>query len=153
MPPHSTKTPGLPRDLAALATDPRFALHDGRFQEVIVDTTAEVVTMVVNAGSLHVGYRRLTLTFQRAKVVPDDLQRLAEAIGAEFRANHWHQRRAVTEIQESEVDVLPDGRFALRFRLWPFYAFAIEFSRFSLAEVPRSARGSERAGRFVLSAT
>jgi hypothetical protein len=77
----------------------------------------------------------------------DNLSRLADAVGAEFRANDWHQRRTVTEIQKHEVGVLPDGRYALRLQLWPFYKFAIEFSAFSLVEVPRSARGPpERDG-------
>ena len=150
MPPHPSLDARLPHDLAALATDPRFALHDGRFHEVAVDPATQAVTMVIDCGDLQVGYRRLSLSFDGATIVPDDLQRLADAIGAEFRANHWHQRRTVTEIRRQEVDVLPDGRYVLRLRLWPFYKFAIEFSGFSLVEVPMSARGPARAGRFTV---
>jgi hypothetical protein len=143
----------LPSDLAALATDPRFALHDGRFHQVTVDTTVQTVTMVIDCGDLQVGYRRLSLSFDHATIVPDNLQRLADAIGAEFRANHWHRGRTVTEIRRREVAVLPDGRYILRFWLWPFYKFAIEFSRFSLGEVQMSARGPARAGKFTLAAS
>jgi hypothetical protein len=150
MPSKSSPAAKLPRDLAALATDPRFDLHDGRFHEVTVDTRAQAVTMVINCGDLQVGYRRLTLSFDRATVVPDDLSRLADAVSAEFRANHWHTGRTVSEIQRQEVGVLPDGRYVLRLRLWPFYKFAIEFSGFSLVEIPMSARAPARAGRFTV---
>lgn len=150
MPPQPSLDPGLPRDLARLATDPLLDLHDGRFQEVTVDTAAQAVMMVINSGSLQVGYRRLTLTFDQATVVPDNLQLLAEAVGAEFRANHWHQRRAVTEILTHKVEILPEGRFVLRLRLWPFYQFAIEFSGFSLVEARMAGRGPARAGRFIV---
>jgi len=150
MPLHASVDPRLPPDLAALATDPHFALHDGRFHEVTVDTAAQTVIMAIDCGDLQVGYRRLSLWFKGARVVPDDLQHLAEAVGAEFRANHWHQRRTVTEIRRQEVHLLPDGRYVLRLELWPFYRFAIEFSAFSLAEVPMSARGPARAGRFSI---
>jgi len=109
MPRHASLDPRLPPDLAALAADPHFALHDGRFHEVTVDTAAQTVIMAIDCGDLQVGYRRLSLWFKEATVVPDDLQRLAEAVGAEFRANHWHQRRTVTEIRGQEVHLLPDG--------------------------------------------
>lgn len=142
--------PRLPADLAALATDPRLDLHDGRFQEVTVDLEAQEVTMVIDGGDLLVGYHRLTLHFRGTTIVPHNLQRLAAAVGAEFRANHWHQRRTVTEIQAQEIDLLPDGRFVLRLRLWPFHEFAIEFAMFSLAEAPLTGRGLERAGRFII---
>lgn len=140
----------LPPDLAALATDPRLSLQDGRFHELTVDTRDKTITMVIDCGDLQVGYRRLTLSFEGASIVPDDLQRVAAAVGAEFRANHWHQGRTVTEVHGHKVAVLPDGRFALRLRLWPFYRFAVEFSGFSLVEVPMSAPGPVRAGRFTL---
>lgn len=150
MPTHQSLDARLPRDLAALATDPRFALKDGRFHEVAVDTIRQAVTMVINCGDLQVGYRRLSLSFVAATIVPDDLSRLADAVGAEFRANHWHLGRTVTEIRRQEVDVLPDGRYVLRLWLWPFHRFAVEFSGFSLVEVPMSGRGPARAGRFTV---
>jgi hypothetical protein len=92
----------------------------------------------------------LSLSFDRATILPDDLQRVADAVGAEFRANHWHPRRTVTEIFRHQVDVLPDGRCALHLVLWPFHEFSIEFSGFSLVELPLSARGPARAGCFTL---
>jgi hypothetical protein len=150
MPPHPRPDARLPRDLAALATDPRFALDDGRFHEVAVDTTAHAVTIVIDCGDLQVGYRRLSLSFDEATIVPNNLQRLADAVGAEFRVNHWHQRRTVTEIQGYEIDLLPHARYVLRLRLRPFYTFGIEFSGFSLVEVPMSALGPARAGRFTI---
>jgi hypothetical protein len=139
----------LPPDLAALATDPRLSLHDGRFHELNVDTRDKRITMVIDCGDLQVGYRRLTLSFEGASIRPDDLQRVAAAVGAEFRPNHWHRARAVTEVLEHKVDVLPDGRFVLRLRLWPFYRFAVEFSGFSLGEVPMADPRPARAGRFT----
>jgi hypothetical protein len=142
--------PSLPPDLAALTTDPRRSLHDGRFHEFVVDTRKKAITIAIDCGDLQVGYRRLTLSFEGASIVPDDLQRLAAAVGAEFRANHWHRGRTVTEVLDSTVDALPDGRFALRLRLFPFYQFAVEFSEFSLVEVSLAARGPGRAGRFKL---
>lgn len=139
----------LPADLAALATDRRLSLHDGRFHEVIVDTSGQSVTIAIDCGDLQVGYRRLTLSFEGASIVPDDLRLLAAAVGAEFRANHWSRGRTVTEVLGQQVGVLPDGRFFLRLRLWPFYRFAVQFSGFSIVEVPISARGPARAGRFT----
>jgi hypothetical protein len=150
MPRHPSLDTRLPHDLASLATDPRFALKDGRFHEVAVNTTTSAVTMMIDCGDLQVGYRQLSLAFDGATVVPDDLERLAAAVGAEFRANHWHQRRTVTEIRKQEVDVLPDGRYVLRLWLWPFYEFAIEFSGFSIVSIPMSTQGPVRAGRFTL---
>lgn len=142
--------PALPAALAAVATDARLDLHDGRFQEVTVDREAQKIVMVIDCGNLQVGYRRLTLQFDRAAVVPDNLQLLAEAIGAEFRSNHWHQGRSVTEIRVVEVDVLPGGRSILRLRLWPFHQFAIEFGALALTEEALDARGREQAGKFVV---
>jgi hypothetical protein len=142
--------PRLPTDLMALTTDPRLNLHDGRFREVIVAPNEMKVAMVIDGGDLEFGYRRVTLQFEGATVVPDNVQLLAEAVGAEFHPNHWHKERQVTEVQDVEVDLLPDGRFSLRLRLRPFYEFAIEFSGFSLAEDPLEARGPARAGTFVV---
>lgn len=142
--------PQLPTALAALATDPRLDLHDGRFREVRVDREAQEIVMVIDCGDLQEGYRRLTLRFEGAAVVPHNLHLLAEAIGAEFRPNHWHQRRSVTEIRVVEVDLLPGGRFILRLRLWPFHEFAIEFDAISIAEESLNVRGPERAGKFVV---
>jgi hypothetical protein len=138
----------LPPDLAALATDPRRSLHDGRFHEFVVDSRKKTITIAIDCGDMQIGYRRLTFSFEGASIVPDDLARLADAVGAEFRANHWHRGRSVTEVLESTVGALPDGRFALRIRLFPFYQFAIEFSGFSLVDMPMAARGPARAGRF-----
>ena len=142
--------PQLPTALAALATDPRLDVHDGRFREVTVDREAREIVMVIDCGNLQVGYRRLTLRFDRAAVTPDNLQLLADAIGAEFRSNHWHQGRSVTEIRAVEVDLLPGGRFNLGMRLWPFHEFAIEFDALSIAEEALDARGPKRAGKFVV---
>jgi hypothetical protein len=121
----------LPPNLAALMTDPRLSLHDGRFHEFTVDTRSSAITIAIDCGDLQVGYRRLTLSFEGASIVPNDLRLLADAVGAQYRPNHWHQGRTVTEVLEHKVADLPGGRFVLRLRLWPFYQFAIEFSGFS----------------------
>ena len=142
--------PRLPRVIRALATDPALDLHDGRFELVDVDLEAGRVTMLIGAGILDVGYRQLSLRFDEATVVPENLHLLAEAIGASFRPNHWRRGRGVTEIRYHEVDLLPDGRFVLRLRLWPFHEFAVEFGAFSYSEVPLPARPAARPGRFVI---
>ena len=141
--------PQLPPDLLALATEPRLNLHDARFREVRVDRDAAEMDLTIECGYLQVGYRRITLHFGSAHVVPDNLYLLAEAIGAEFRSNHWHRQRKVTEILAHEVDVRPGGRFALALRLTPFYEFAVEFGTLSLTEVPIGERSPARAGRYV----
>ena len=127
----------LPPDLDALATEPRLNLHDAEIREVVIDE-ADRVTIVVNAGDLQLGYRELTLDFAGARIVPDNLQALAYAVGARFETGHWGS--TVTVIRAQEVDVLPDGGFVLRLRLWPFYAFAIEFSGLQLTEAPSHGR-------------
>ena len=142
--------PRLPRVTHALATDPVLDLHDGRFELVEVDREAGRVTMVIDAGALDMGYRQLALRFDEAAIVPDNLWLLAEAVGASFRPNHWRRERGVTEIRYQEVDLLRDGRFVLRLRLWPFHEFAVEFGAFSYSEVPIAARPAARPGRFVI---
>jgi hypothetical protein len=148
----ATIAPRLPVQLAKLAMDPAFDLHDGRFQEVSADLDAGRIAMTIACGDLQSGYRSLTIRFDGARIFPDETKRLAEAVGAEFRANHWHQQRAVTEVLDQEVDLLPDGRFVLRLRLWPFYEFAVEFSKISVALTPLKDRPRARAGRFHLAA-
>ena len=106
--------------------------------------------MEIDAGDLQVGYRRLTLRFADAAIVGENLQLLAEAVGASFRANHWHGRREVTEIRSIKMSDVPNGRHTLRLRLWPFHAFAIEFAEMSITEEPLDARGEARPGRFVV---
>jgi hypothetical protein len=141
-------TPLLPTPLAALASDPRFDLHDGRFHEVVLDHEAQEITLAIDCGDIQVGYRRLTLRFERASVVPDNLLLLAEAVGAEFRPNHWHNHKSVTEIRFTEVDVVPGDKYILRMRLWPFHEFGIEFGAVSITELALEARSPRRAGRF-----
>lgn len=133
-----------------LTTDPRLSLHDGRFREVVVHRATRDITMVIDAGDLQVGYRRLTLRFAEAGVVGQNLYLLAEAIGASFRANHWHAKREVTEIHSIKRGDLPNGRHTLRFKLWPFHAFAFEFAEVSIADEPLEARGEARPGRFIV---
>ncbi len=137
-------------DLLALATEPRLNLHDARFKEVRVDRDAAEVEVTIECGDVQVGYRLITLDFGSASIVPDNLYLLAAAVGAEFRSNHWHRGRAVTEILAHEVDIRPDGRYALALRLTPFYEFVVEFETLSLIEVPLTERSPARAGRFVL---
>jgi hypothetical protein len=140
--------PRLAPDLAALATDPRSNLHDARFHEVRVDRDRAEVDLIIDGLWDGEGYRRLTLQFDGAAIVPDNLWLLAEAVGAEFRSNTWHRQRKVTEIMAQEVDVLRDGRFVLRLRLSPFYEFGIEFDAMTLTDAPLGERARVHAGRF-----
>lgn len=139
----------LPADLLALATEPRFDLHDARFREVRVDADAAEVDMVIERDEQG-GPRQISLRFGSATIVPENLWLLAEAVSAEFRANHWHRDRTVTRILAHEVDLGPDDRFALRLRLSPFHEFAVEFESCSLSETSLPERRSRRAGRFIL---
>ncbi len=123
----------LPPDLAALAIEPRLNLHDAVIRSIDVDEEAEQVTMLIVAGD-QVGYRKLTLVFRGATLVPDNLQLLAYALGARYATDYWGE--ATTVIRAQEVDVLPSSGFVLRLRLWPFYEFAVEFFDFALSEEP-----------------
>ena len=140
----------LPPDLARLALEPELNLHDARFERVEIDLRNSTVIIVVNAGDLQVGYRRITMTFTGASIVPDNLRKLAYAIRAEFRPSHWSRYRSVTEIHDQEVDVVGSGRYTLRLRLWPFHEFAVEFDGFSRSHEPLADRPPPRAGAFVL---
>ena len=140
----------VPPDLARLALEPEFHLHDARFERVEVDGRNSIVIIVVNAGDLEVGYRRITMAFTGAQVVPDDLQRLGYAVLAEFRPSRWSRYRSVTEIRAQEVDLVDSGRYTLRLRLWPFHEFAVEFDGFTLSHEPLAERPRPRAGAFVL---
>jgi hypothetical protein len=71
--------------LLAIATDARYFLHDGRFDEVNIDPGVGRVLLVINVGDLQVGYRQVRLEFEGAAIVPGDFQRLSSAIRAEFR--------------------------------------------------------------------
>lgn len=142
-------TPRLPPEVLALASDARLNLHDGHIQEVVVDLTEGRVVLNVT-GRFRRQHRLLTLQFAQATIIPDNLQLLADVIGAEFRANHWHRRRMTSSIHAQEVDLAPDGRFLLRLRLWPLYEFAIDFATLSVAESSFSAEAPARAGRFTL---
>lgn len=140
----------LPPDLVRLAMEPEFNLHDARFERVEIDLSNSTVTIVVNAGDLQVGYRRITMTFSGAHVVPDNLQRLSYAVLAEFRPSRWSRYRSVTEIRAQEVDLVAAGRYTLRLRLWPFHEFAVEFDGFRLHTEDVARRPRPRVGAFVI---
>lgn len=142
--------PSLSPDLARLALDDGLNLHDARFHHVEIDLDRRVVSIAVSAGD---NYRRITMVFDDATVVPDNLMQLGYAVAAEFRPMHRRQRRAVTVILAQEVDLLPDGRHTLRLRLWPFYEFAVEFAGFTLTEEAIEGRGRTRGGTFEILGT
>ncbi len=66
MPRHASLDPRLPPDLAALAADPHFALHDGRFHEVTVDTAVQTVIMAIDCGDLQSRLSTLVAPVQRS---------------------------------------------------------------------------------------
>lgn len=142
--------PTLPPDLVRLALEPELNLHDARFERVAIDLRDSTATIVVNAGDLQVGYRRLTMTFTGASIVPDNLQRLGYAVLAEFRPSQWSRYRSTTEIRAQEIDLAANGRYILRLRLWPFYEFAVEFESFSLDAEAIKTRPRPRVGAFVI---
>jgi hypothetical protein len=78
------------------------------------------------------------LAFLHGQIVPDDLQALAYAVGARFHTDQWGD--ATTVVLAQEIDILADGRFVLRLRLWPFHAFAIEFADLELRQSQRRDR-------------
>ena len=85
-----------------------------------------------------------------ASIVPDNLQQLSYAVLAEFRPSRWSRYRSVTEVRAQEVDLVADGRYALRLRLWPFHEFAVEFDGFSLNDEAIAKRPRARVGSFVI---
>lgn len=113
-----------------------------------VDRVAGVVILTIHCGDHKVGYRRLTIRFSGATIVPGNVQLLAYAVGAEFTANHWHDAMTVTDIRACEIDVDVPDRFVLRMRLWPFHEFAVEFADLSITETPSTARPAAHAGLF-----
>lgn len=133
----------LPPDLAALATAPHLNLHDATLREVSVEPEAGEV--MIDATLFD--DRRLALRFHGAAVIPDEVQTLAYAVGAEYHTEHWGT--AVTVVRAHEVDILDDGRFVLRLRLQPFYEFAVGFRAMELDEAPASAT-SGRPGQFIV---
>jgi hypothetical protein len=140
----------LTPEVLAIASDPRFALHDSTFAEVIVDFRDDSITMLIDAGDLQVGYRRLNLRFEGAEVVGGNVQAFGYAVIAEFpNGTQRKSTLSVTVIRYVEVDLLDEGRFVLRLRLWPFHEVAIAFNRLSIDESPgRHARARTRGGRF-----
>jgi hypothetical protein len=140
--------PALPPDLARLALEPELNLHDARFERVEIDLDNSTAIIVVNAGDLQAGYRRITMAFTGASIIPDNLQQLGYAVLAEFRPSKWSRYRSVTEIRAQEVDLVANGRFTLRLRLWPFHEFAVEFDGFSLDEAG-ICTASAGASRFI----
>jgi len=141
--------PGLPAALLAVASDPNYDLKDGRFHEAFVDRDAGIVVLTIDCGNLQVGYRRLTLRFEGATIVPDNLQLVAYAIGAEFTPNHWHEDVTVTEIRAYEVDIIRWARFILRMSLWPFHEFAVEAADVTMTEADWPTRPPAHAGAFT----
>jgi hypothetical protein len=139
---------GTAAAIRAITTDLRYSLRDGRFVEVDIDPTAGRALLVINVGDLQVGHRQLRLQFEGAAIVPDDYQRLSSAIRAEFRSDHWHRGRVVTEVLDQKVTTLPEGRHRMRIRLRPFHTFAIEFDQLVLTETPLAERGPARPGQF-----
>ncbi len=142
--------PALPPDLVRLALEPELNLHDARFERVEIDLGTSIATIVVNAGDLQLGYRRITMAFTGASIVPDNLQQLGYAVLAEFRPSRWSRYRSVTEVRAQEVDLVADGRYTLRLRLWPFHEFAVEFDGFSLNVEAIAKRPRTRVGSFVI---
>lgn len=138
----------LPPALLELATDPELHLHDAEFIEVALDPPSNRLEMVVRLGNAKRSWLRLA--FRDADVVPDNYQALGYAIGAIYARTDWGG--VITVILAQEIETLPLGRFVLRLRLWPFYAFSIEFGSMSLERLPSS---PERLGpgRFILTGT
>jgi hypothetical protein len=142
--------PLIPPDLARLALSDELNLHDARFERVEVDPDSRTVTMIVVTGHLQVGYRRVTMVFTGASIVPENLQLLGFAIRAEFRPAPRSRHLTITEILAQEVDIAPGGRAVLRLRLWPFHEFGLEFDGLSLTEEMVAERGPARPGAFVV---
>lgn len=138
----------LPPALLELATDPDLHLHDAEFIEVALNPPSKRLEMVVRLGDANRSWLRLA--FRNADVVPDNYQALGYAIGALYAPTDWGG--VVTVIRAQEVETLPLGRFVIRLRLWPFYAFSIEFGSMSLQRLPPSPE-PPGPGRFILIGT
>ena len=125
--------PHLPPDLARLALEPQLNLHDARFERVEIDLDNSTATIVVNAGDLQAGYRRISLAFTGARVVPDNLQLLGYAVLAEFRPRRWSRYPSVTEIRAQEVDLAANGRYTV-----PAYGRSTSSPSSSIASASRT---------------
>ncbi len=138
--------PALPADLGRLALEPGLHLHDAQFRRVAVDPDRRIIELTVDTGYLDVGYRRLWMRVENATLSPEDFPRLEFAVTARYRRQGYEH---VTEILDQEVDILADGRFVLRLRLYPFHDFAVEFEGFTLQETPLAERGPNEPAAFV----
>jgi hypothetical protein len=142
--------PSLPPEVLDLARTPRFDLHDAQFVEVDFNVPAETVRLVADAVTPDGEWHRLSLFFEGASVVPDNFQKIAFALGAEYRATGGFGPTG-TIIHYQEVDRAADGRFVLRLRLWPFYEFEVWFRVVTSTDAPsaRPPRGRRRTLRLI----
>jgi len=110
-------------------------MHDAYPIDIDINVPAETVRIVVDATTPEGEWHRLSLFFEEAAVVPDNFQRLAFAVGAQFRATDAFGPTA-TIIHYQEIDLADDGRYVLRLRLWPFHEFEVWFGRLATTDVP-----------------
>jgi hypothetical protein len=141
----------LPPEARALFTDPLLQLDGGAIREFAISSDRRRIRLELAVGNEGVGYRVLQLRMLDARIRPDNLYLLAEAIGAVFGPNHWHPRRGFTVIRYSELDVDRE-RLVLRFRLWPFHEVEINAAQLQCSWEASSGRLPLRAGRFLLDA-
>ena len=135
----------VPSEIIDLARDPRFDLHEAHFVEVDVDVPAATVRLVTDAVTPDGEWHRLSLSFEGASVVPENFQKIAFALGAEYRATGGFGP-AGTIIHYQEVDRAADGRFVLRLRLWPFHEFEVLFRRVTSTDAPSARPPRGRRG-------
>jgi hypothetical protein len=142
-------TPSLPPEIVDLARNARFDLHDAQFVEVAVDVPAETVRLVADAATPEGEWHRLSLFFEGASVLPENFQKIAFALGAEYRATGGFGPTE-TIIHYQEVDRAADGRFVLRLRLWPFHEFEVWFRGVTSTDRPSARPSRGRRGTLRL---
>jgi hypothetical protein len=117
----------LPSDLAALAVDPGYNLHDAELRRVTLDRAGRTVEMdlyITDGRALH-------LSFGGARLTGGDLAMLMDIVGTIANSH------AYTEVCDQEIDLAADGRFVLRLELFSdaedLTEFGVEFETCALA--------------------
>jgi hypothetical protein len=130
----------LPADLATLALDPGYHLHDAELRQVALDRSIRTVEMdlYITDG------RQLHLSFGGARLLGGDLAMLRNIVGTTAGS------RAYTEVCDQEIDLAADGRFVLRLELFSdaedLTEFAVEFDTCALT--CRDMTPAELSGRW-----
>ena len=120
----------LPAGFARLANERDRGFHDGAFTRVTWDLDHSTFEVGLDLLGIDNRYFHVDLRFKDAEVEPFSVPALEAAITAVFKR---HGSPYVTQIMDSEVDLVADGRGVLRLLLIPFHEFEIYASDVEVA--------------------